>query len=69
MYPHQGCDGVPNISLGYCSYWLRNPGENKDENLIVRGYAESQLVLDSLDHYADEVGVRAIMWIDAEKIV
>lgn len=35
---------------------------------MVQGFANSKLVLDSLDYGSDEVGVRAIMWVDAEKI-
>ena len=61
-------DDVPSVELLYCFYWLRDPGETEDENLVVQGYADSKLVIDSLDHNADEVGVRAVMWIDAEKI-
>lgn len=61
-------DDIPSVELLYCFYWLRDPGEAEDENLVVQGYADSKLVIDSLDHNADEVGVRAVMWIDAEKI-
>ena len=55
------------VDLMYCFYWLRDPGE-ENENLVVRGYTNSKLVIDSLNHGADEVGVRAIMVVDAEKI-
>lgn len=61
-------DDIPSVELLYCFYWLRDPGEAEDENLVVQGYADSKLVIDSLDHNADEVGVRAVMWIDAERI-
>ena len=61
-------DDIPSVELLYCFYWLRDPGEAEDENLVVQGYADSKLVIDSLDHNADEVGVRAVMFIDAEKI-
>lgn len=61
-------DDITSVELLYCFYWLRDPGEAEDENLVVQGYADSKLVIDSLDHNADEVGVRAVMWIDAEKI-
>lgn len=56
------------VEIMYSTYWLRNPGELKDTALVVRGYADSQLILDSIDYDSDEVGVRAVMWIDAEKI-
>lgn len=61
-------DGSSFVDLMYCFYWLRDPGEYEDENLVVQGFANSKLVLDSLDYGSDEVGVRAIMWLDAEKI-
>lgn len=61
-------DDIPSVELLYCFYWLRDPGEAEDENLVVQGYADSRLVIDSLDHNADEVGVRAVMWINAEKL-
>ena len=61
-------DGSSFVDLMYCFYWLRDPGESEDENLVVQGFANSKLVLDSLDYGSDEVGVRAIMWLDAEKI-
>lgn len=60
-------DDIPSVELLYCFYWLRDPGAYEDENLVVKGYADSKLVIDSIDHNADEVGVRAVMWIDAEK--
>lgn len=56
------------VNLMYCFYWLRDPGDYEDENLVVQGYADKKIVLDSLEHDADEVGVRAVMWVDAEKI-
>lgn len=56
------------LDLMYCFYWLRDPGEYEDENLVVQGFANSKLVLDSLDYGSDEVGVRAVMWVDAVKI-
>ena len=55
--------------LMYCFYWLRDPGELEDENLVVQGYADSKLFLDSIDRISCEVGVRAVMWVDAEKII
>ena len=61
-------NGSSFVDLMYCFYWLRDPGEYEDENLVVQGYADSTLVLDSLDYGSDEVGVRAIMCVDAEKI-
>lgn len=60
--------GTPVARLGYCFYWLRDPGEYPGANLIVQGYVNSKLTLDSLSYDSDEVGVRAIMWVDAEKI-
>lgn len=59
---------IPAVNLMYCFYWLRDPGEFEDENLVVQGYANSKLVLDSLEHNSGEVGVRALMWVDAKKI-
>ena len=56
------------MELLYCFYWLRDSGEAEDENLVVQGYADSKLVIDSIYHNADEVGVRAVMWIEVEKI-
>lgn len=61
-------DEIPTVDLFYCFYWLRDLGEDEDMNLIVEGYSDSELVLDSLRRDADEVGVRAVMWVDAEKI-
>ena len=61
-------NGIPTVDLLYCSYWLRDPGEFENTNLIVRGYSDSKMILDSVDYDSDEVGVRAVMWIDAEKI-
>ena len=61
-------NGTSAVDLMYCFYWLRDPGEYEDENLVVQGYSNSKLILDSLEYGADEVGVRAVMWIDAEKI-
>lgn len=61
-------DNVPTIGLTYCFYWLRDPSEYEGRNLVVQGYANSQLVIDDLDYYSDEVGVRAVMWVDAEKL-
>lgn len=61
-------NGIPSIDLMYCFYWLRDNGEDENENLVVQGYENSELVLDSLAHDADEVGVRAVMWVDAEKL-
>ena len=61
-------DGIPAMELLYCFYWLRDPGEFENTNLAVRGYADGKLFLDSLRYDGDEVGVRAVMWIDAEKI-
>ena len=68
LYANRVNDNIPSVELLYCFYWLRDPGEYEDENLVVQGYADSKLAIDSLDHNADEVGVRAVMWIDAEKI-
>ena len=61
-------NGIPTLSLLYCYYWLRDPGEDKEENLVVRGYENSKIVLESLRHDADQVGVRAVMWVNAVKI-
>ncbi len=61
-------DNIPTLDLMYCFYWLRDSGETEEENLVVQGYADSKMVLDSLPHDSDEVGVRAVMWIDVEKI-
>lgn len=61
-------DNIPSVGLLYCFYWLRDPSEYDEANLIVQGYANSRLVIDSLSHRSDEVGVRAVMWVDAEKI-
>ena len=68
LYPYRLGNETPKVDLLYCFYWLRDPGDYEDTNLVVQGYANSRLVLDSLDYDADEVGVRAVMWIDAEKI-
>ncbi len=68
LYANRVNDDIPSVKLLYCFYWLRDSGEYEDENLVVQGYTDSKLVIDSLDHNADEVGVRAVMWIDAEKI-
>ena len=64
----QGRDGFAFVHLMYCFYWLRDPGESEKTNLVVRGCADSELILDSFDYDADETAVRAIMWVDAEKI-
>lgn len=69
LFAENDMNDAPVAELMYCFYWLRDPGEYDDSNLIVQGYTDSQLVLDSLNHYSDEVGVRAVMWVDAEKIV
>lgn len=61
-------NGASAVDLMYCFYWLRDPGEYEDESLVIQGYADSKLVLDSLDYGSDEVGVRAIMCVDAERI-
>ena len=61
-------DDAPSVKPMYCFYWLRDPGTEKAANLIVRGCSEHEIVLDSLDCYSDEVGVRAVMWVDAEKM-
>lgn len=61
-------DDIPFVDLYYSIYWLRDPGDYEDENLIVQGYEDSKIVLDSLDHNSDEVGVRVVIWVDAEKI-
>lgn len=63
-----GRDDSVTVYLMYCFYWLRDPGEDTDTNLVVQGYADSELILDSLEFDADETAVRAIMWVDAEKI-
>ncbi len=55
------------VDLLYCCYWLRDCGEFDNTNLVVMGYSDSEIVLESLDRDSDEVGVRAVMWIDAEK--
>lgn len=68
LFTDSADDGSSFVDLMYCFYWLRDPGEYEDENLVVQGFANSKLVLDSLDYGSDEVGVRAIMWVDAEKI-
>lgn len=60
--------GTSFVDLMYCFYWLRDPGEFKGENLVVQGHSESKLALCSLDYCSDEVGVRTVMWIDANKI-
>ena len=61
-------NGIPTLSLLYCYYWLRDPGKDKEQNLVVRGYENSKIVFDSLRHDADQVGVRTVMWVNAEKI-
>lgn len=58
---------IPSVEIMYCFYWLRNPGLHEDENLVVQGYVDSEIVLDSVGHDADEVGVRAVMWVDTTK--
>ena len=68
LYPNYTNDHVPALELMYCFYWLRDIGEYENEHLIVQGYADSELVLDSFQHDSDEVGVRAVMWVNAEKI-
>lgn len=68
LYTDCSDNGIPVLNLFYCFYWLRDPGEDKDENLVVQGYENTKIVLDSLKHDGDEVGVRAVMWVDAEKI-
>lgn len=68
LFAEMDTSNIPTIGLMYCFYWLRNPGEYEETNLIVQGYANSHLVIDSLNHYSDEVGVRAVVWVDAEKI-
>lgn len=64
----KGADGVPVVNVSYCFYWLRDPGDYEDENLIVQGFADSKLYLDSANHESDEVGLRAVMWVDATKL-
>lgn len=68
LYTTYSDNSIPALHLFYCFYWLRDPGEEEDENLVVQGYENSKIVLDSLRHDGDEVGVRAVMWVDAEKI-
>lgn len=68
LYTERSDNGIPALNLLYCYYWLRDTGEDEDENLVVRGYENSKLVLDSLRHDADQVGVRVVMWVDAERI-
>ena len=69
LYTDCSDNGIPALNLLYCFYWLRDPGEDKDENLVVQGYENSKIVIDSVKHDGDEVGVRAVMWVDAEKIM
>lgn len=64
----KGDDGVPVVNVSYCFYWLRDPGDCEDENLIVQGFADSKLYLDSANHESDEIGLRAVMWVDATKL-
>lgn len=68
LFTDRADDGSSTVELSYCFYWLRDPGEFEGTNLVVQGYSNSKLALDSLHYYANEVGVRAVMWIDAEKI-
>lgn len=68
LYADCSSDGIPTLILGYCFYWLRDAGRHGDDNLVVQGYANSKIVLDSLEHSSDEVGVRAVLWVDAGKI-
>lgn len=63
-----GRDDSVTVDLMYCFYWLRDTGEDEKTNLVVQGYANSEIILDSLEFDADETAVRAIMWVDAEKI-
>lgn len=68
LFTEHSDNNIPSVDLMYCFYWLRDPGESENENLIVQGYVNSKIVLDSCERNSDEVGVRAVMWIDAEKI-
>lgn len=68
LYTESSDDGIPSLRLLYCYYWLRDPGEDENENLMVQGYVNSKIVIDSERHDADQVGVRVVMWVDAEKI-
>ena len=61
-------DDTPTVDLGYCFYWLRDPGEYESTNLLVQGHLNSGIVLDNLHQDADEPGVRAVMWVDADKL-